>query len=124
MLEIDNIRRMSSEKAFIRAYAFKGFDRSAALVDRAVFAIDIIIIFVIFKIQNIARAKSDVSVGRVERERLRFREAPLYRFFESGRELFLEMKLAQESERAVSEGLINEVIISRHEDDECFRIFI
>ena len=48
MLKIDNIRRMNSEKAFIRAYAFKSLDRPAALIDRAVFAIDIIVVFVVF----------------------------------------------------------------------------
>ena len=63
MFKIYNVCRMNSEKAFIRAYAFKSLDRPAALIGRAVFAIDIVIVFVVFEIQNLTRAESDVALG-------------------------------------------------------------
>ena len=94
VLEIDYICRVDLEKSLIGADAFKRLYRSATFVDRAVFAIDIIVVFVVFKIDHVARAEGDVSFCRVEGERLRFRKALFYRLVECGWQLFFKMKLA------------------------------
>ena len=50
MFKIDDKRRMDSKKSFISANVLENLYRSATFVDRAVFAIDIIVVFVVFKI--------------------------------------------------------------------------
>jgi hypothetical protein len=50
MLEVDYIRRMDLEESFVGANTFKRLYRSAALVGRAIFTINIIIVFIILKI--------------------------------------------------------------------------
>ena len=122
VLEVDYIRRMDLEKSLVGADAFKRLDRAAAFVGRAVFAIDIIVVFVVLKIEHVARAEGDIAFGRVEGECLRFRKALFYCLVECGGQFFFKMKLAQKAEGAVSEGLINIIIISRNEYDEGFRI--
>ena len=122
VLEVDYIRRMDLEKSLVGANAFKRLDRSAAFVGRAVFAINIIVVFVVLKIEHVAWAEGDIAFGRVEGECLRFRKALFNRLVKCGGQFFFKMKLTQKSEGAVSEGLINVIIVSRDEYDECFRI--
>ena len=66
VLEVDYICRVDLEKSLVGADAFKRLYRSAAFVGRAVFAIDIIVDFVVLKIEHVARAEGDIAFGRVK----------------------------------------------------------